>query len=82
MKAKVLGVQNVDYKSKKTGEQVVGHTLHVSFKDADVRGEAVDSPFISERLGLSNVISALQPGQMVEIVYNRRGYVADVEPLK
>lgn len=82
MKAKVLGIQNVNYTSKKTGEPVVGVTLHTSFKDNDVTGEAVDSIFVSDKLGLTSVLSGILPGTMVDITYNRRGYVADVAVLK
>lgn len=78
MKKTVLGVQKVDYISKKTGEPVKGITLHCSCKDADVIGEAVETLFISDRLELSADVYAVQPGQIVDVEYNRRGYVADV----
>ena len=34
MKVKVLGIQSVDYVSRKTGNPVKGVTLHSAFKDA------------------------------------------------
>ncbi len=43
MKVKVLGIQSVDYVSRKTGNPVKGVTLHSSFKDAQVEGESVSS---------------------------------------
>ena len=78
MKAKVLGIQKVDYVSRKTGNSVVGTTLHVSFKDSDVVGESVDNIFISDNLGLKDVLSSIKLGTMVGIEYNRRGFVSDV----
>lgn len=81
MKVKVLGVTAVDYTSKKTGQPVKGVTLHSSFKDAQTQGEAVDSIFISDNLGLS-CVSEIRPGMMVNVEFNNRGYVAGVEICK
>lgn len=52
MKVKVLGVQFVDYTSRKTGKSVKGITLHSCYPDSQVKGEAVDSIFVSDNLGL------------------------------
>ena len=52
MKVKVLGIQSVDYVSRKTGNPVKGVTLHSSFKDAQVEGESVSSIFVSDNLNL------------------------------
>ena len=43
MKVKVLGIQFVDYVSRKTGNPVKGVTLHSCYPDGQVKGEAVDS---------------------------------------
>lgn len=77
MKAKVLGIQTVDYVSRKTGNPVKGVTLHCAFKDAQVVGEAVDGIFISDNLKLGSV-SEIHVGQMVDVSYNNRGYVCDL----
>lgn len=79
MRVKVLGTQRVDY-TKKTGEQCRGVTLHVVFKDNNVVGEAVDSYFINDNLGL-DCVYGVKPGDEVDIEFNRRGYPADVRPL-
>ena len=50
MKVKVLGIQSVDYVSRKTGNPVKGVTLHSAFKDAQVEGESVSSIFVSDNL--------------------------------
>lgn len=81
MKVKVLGVASVDYVSKKTGQPVKGTTLHSCFKDPQTQGEAVNSIFVSDNLGLS-CISEIRPGMMVNVEYNNRGYVAGVELCK
>lgn len=76
MKARVLGVQKVDY-VKKSGEPCKGTTLHVAFKDNNVVGEAVDSLFINDNLGIY-AIDGIKPDTLVDLEFNRRGYVADV----
>ena len=78
MKKTVLGVQKVDYISRKTGEPVKGITLHCSCKDVDVIGDAVESLFVSDRLDCTENLYSILPGQVVDVEYNRRGYVADV----
>lgn len=78
MKAKVLGIQQVNYTSKKTGQPVLGTTLHCSLKDANVFGEAVDNIFISDNLGLKSVIDNITVGTLVNVEYNNRGYINDL----
>lgn len=81
MKVKVLGVQNVDYTSRKTGNPVKGVTIHATYKDAQVQGEAVNNIFISDNLKLA-CISELMPGQTVDVEYNNRGFVCDAHIVK
>ena len=78
MKAKVLGIQQVNYTSKKTGQPVIGTTLHCSLKDANVFGESVDSIFVSDNLGLKTVIDNITVGTLVNVEYNNRGYINDL----
>lgn len=80
MKVKVLGIQFVDYTSRKTGKSVKGITLHSCYPDSQVKGEAVDSIFVSDNLGLDFLYQIL-PGDEVDIEYNNRGYVCKVAPL-
>lgn len=81
MKVKVLGIQSVDYVSRKTGNPVKGITLHSSFKDAQVEGESVSPIFVSDNLGL-NCIAEVRPGMTVDVEYNNRGFVCDLKLLK
>ena len=77
MKVKVLGIQAVDYISRKTGNPVKGTTLHSCYKDAQTTGDAVSGIFVSDNLGIS-CISEIRPGMMVDVEYNNRGYVCNV----
>ena len=77
MKVKVLGIQAVDYISRKTGNPVKGVTVHSSFKDAQVEGESVSSIFVSDNLGIK-AVAEIRPGMMVDVEYNNRGYVCDL----
>ncbi len=81
MKVTVLGIQIVDYTSRKTGNPVKGVTIHAKFKDAQVSGEAVNSIFISDNLNLP-CISELRVGQTVDVEYNNRGFVCGAQILK
>lgn len=76
MKVKVLGIQALDYVSRRTGNPVKGVMLHSAFKDPQVRGEAVDGIFISDNLGIS--LANIQPGDTVEVETNFRGNVTNV----
>lgn len=78
MKVKILGIQDVNYISRKTGNPVVGTTLHASFSDAQVLGTAVNKIFISDNLHLP-CIKDLAIGQTVDIEYNNRGFVCGCE---
>lgn len=81
MKVNVLGVQQVDYISKKSGNPVKGTTLHCSFADPQTKGLAVDSIFVSDNLGL-DFVATIKAGDVVDIMYNNRGYVNDVVLVK
>lgn len=77
MKVKVLGIQAVDYVSRKTGNPVKGTTLHACYKDAQTTGEAVSGIFVSDNLGIA-CVPEIRPGMMVDVEYNNRGYVCNV----
>lgn len=77
MKVKVLGIQSVDYVSRKTGNPVKGVTLHSAFKDAQVEGESVSPIFVSDSLCV-DCVAEVRPGMLVDVEYNRRGYVCNL----
>lgn len=81
MKARVLGIQKIDYVSKRTGEPVVGTTLHCEYNDALVEGNAVSSIYLSDRLNLPDLPNVVL-GSTVDIEYNSRGYVQGLTLVK
>ena len=81
MKARVLGVQSVDYVSRRTGQPVKGVSFHIAYKDNNVRGEAVSDVFVSDNLGISGVMD-IAPGDNIDVEYNNRGYVCGLAVLK
>lgn len=78
MKMTVLGTQLQDYVSRKTGQPVKGISLHCAYKDQAVNGQAVDNVYVSDNLDCAQLCYSLAPGSIVDVEYNRRGYVADV----
>lgn len=80
MKAEILGIQNVDYVSKRTNLPVTGMTLHTVFSDAQVSGQAVDQIFVSDNLNIP-CRRDLAVGQTVDIEYNSKGRVCGLEIL-
>lgn len=76
----VVGIQKINYVSKKTGSPVVGTRLHCmqSFPEtSDSTGYSVDSFYCSSQVDLANVSC----GCDVEIFFNRFGSVTAVKVL-
>ena len=78
MIARVLGVQYLDYVSRKTGNPVKGLSLHCAYKDQQVEGEAVSNFFVSDNLGIS---LKFLPSDTVDIAFNQRGFICDVKQI-
>ena len=78
MIARVLGVQYLDYVSRKSGNPVKGLSLHCAYKDQQVEGEAVSNFFVSDNLGIS---LKFLPGDTVDIALNQRGFICDVKQI-
>ena len=81
MKMTVRGIQLVDYISKKTGNPVKGVTLFCSHKEQGVDGEMTEDVFVSDSLDCARTAYFLKPGILIDVEYNRRGYVADLRVL-
>lgn len=74
MKYKVLGIQDVDYVSAKTGKRVQGMNLHCTYEQKNVIGESVEKLYIS-----SNIDGPIvKVGDNVDVFYNRFGSVEEV----
>lgn len=70
----IMGVKKVDYVSKKTGRQVDGFSLWISYERKDVKGLACDNVFVSS----DRISSAPQVGVLCDVYYNRFGSVESV----
>lgn len=74
----VVGIQKINYVSKKTNSPVTGTRLHCTqdfAPDSSSEGCAVDSFYCSSSVDLSGV----SIGSDVEILFNRFGSVAAVQ---
>lgn len=78
MKALVVGIQKVDYVSRRTNEPVKGLTLHVTHPDANVNGDMAESVFVSDRLNCADLNNVIV-GNTIDIEFGRRGFVEDVK---
>ena len=71
---KVIGIEKVDYKSRRTGNQVRGTNLYVQYPSEQRDGLVVvrcDRLYVKDSIDCST----LSPGDDVEIYYNRFGNV-------
>lgn len=73
MKVEIVGIENVDYESKKTGKRVEGFRLHVQFEKENCQGYATDVVFIAK-----DVLENFTVGDEVELLYNKYGRVASL----
>ena len=72
---KVVGYKNIQYKSKKTGQDISGKELQLASDEAtpDLVGLEVKQVYLSSRF-------AYQPqlNEFINLVYNERGYVEEI----
>lgn len=72
----VVGIEKVDYVSKKTGKRVIGIKLHLTEEKPDnqnLQGSLAESVYIP-----ANVDCDVKLGQNVEIFYDKYGHVTSV----
>ncbi len=72
---KVLGVESVNYVSRKTGNPVSGYRLHLSFEKKGCDGVAVESYFVRNESFADGVPL---PGDDVVLYFNKYGNVQSV----
>lgn len=72
---KVIGIQNVDYVSKKTSNRVTGVRLHCSYERRDCEGVCVEQFFCKTSAFPDGVP---QLGDEVDLLFNRYGNVQQV----
>ena len=68
MEIKVVGFQEVDYISKKTGDHVEGVSVHYLYNESHTQGNATDTVFVGK--GRNN---PFEIGKRYNISYNRWG---------
>lgn len=66
----LVGKEFLDYTSKKTGKQVKGYSLHLTYEKDNCDGVAVCTEFVSEDMG-----QAVNVNDTVELLYNKYGKV-------
>lgn len=72
----VLGVQNVDYVSRKTNNPVTGIRLHLGYERKGCDGICVDSFFCRHSCFSDGLVPV--PGDHVNLLFNRYGNVEEV----
>lgn len=85
MVCQIIGVKSLEGTSKKTGKNFDAYVLHTVVQtsgDEDLKGHEVKQQFIDKKFLLDDVkrlggYSALV-GQVVDIMYNDRGFVESV----
>ena len=76
MERKVIGLEKISYTSRKTGQPVEGINIHTEGQSANVAGLAAEQFFVSVRAeGIYPTVTALMPGQVVDIQFNRLGSI-------
>ena len=79
MKAKVLGKSRMDVVSKKTGQPFRATVLHSCYPHPQVpEGERVEQIMVSDTLECP-VLGDIHPGSVIDVEYDSRGYVVDVQ---
>lgn len=73
MKVEIIGIESVDYESKKTGRRVEGYRLYVQFEKEHCQGYATDVVFIKKSL-----LEDFTVGDEVEILYDKYGKVVSL----
>lgn len=82
MKAQVVGMEKVDYTSKKTNKDVKGVKLHCLIDgNSNTDGAAVDTFFISlneKNVEVSHTLKNIKLNSYINVSYNRFGFVDDI----
>lgn len=80
-----VGLQNIDFDDRKTGDHIEGLKLHINYLDDNVMGLKADSKFINHEAckNLGFTVDSLAPliGHEVELETNLKGSVTGVRPV-
>ena len=69
----IVGKEFLDYVSKKTGKNVKGYTLHMTYEKEKCEGVAANSVFVSEDIGRD-----VHVNDTVQLYYNKYGKVEKI----
>lgn len=79
MQTKILGIQEVDFKNKDTGELVKGVSLHTAFKENGISGLAVRKFFIRDG---SIALPDIQANTVAELTFDYKGRIESIRRIK
>lgn len=82
MKKTLLGIENIDYMSRKSGNPVKGVSLHVMGESSRVKGHGVETIFVSSNAGYYEDVLQLPLGCELDVQYNRYGSVDTIQLVK
>lgn len=79
---KVVGIEAVDYVSKKSGERVQGVTLHClndeNPENSAVVGQTTEKVYVSVKADCFSVLKDIKAGHEIKVFYNKYGAVDDI----
>lgn len=79
---KVVGIQSVDYLSRKTNQPVQGVTLHLTYQDSRITGVGTETVFVSAKATCYGDVVKIPIGSDVDVFYNRYGSIEEVRPVR
>lgn len=79
MLIEIVGIQKVEYTSKKTGREVRGQKIFFSYPDDNIRGVGTDSVFVS---GNKEIVPEPALPCTAELLYNKYGNVDTINVVK
>lgn len=80
MQTKILGIQEVDFTNKDTGEIIKGVSLHTAFREDGVNGLAVRKFFIRD--GSIALPKDIQANEVLELGFNYKGRIESIRRIK
>ena len=81
MRATLLGIENISYNKKTTGELVSAVNLHCAYVDNRVNGQKCQAVFVSDNLGFRSLINTFRPGIEVDLDYAPNGQLYDLRAI-
>lgn len=75
----IVGIQDVKYTSKKTGNEVRGQKLFFTFPDENIRGVGTDNVFLNRN---NEIIPEPALPATAELFYNKYGNVDEIRIVK